>query len=61
MPCEIAFFSANEKYDMTLFFINFYICLMIIITILILANTIYNYYVYNNIVLDKIDNDTNVI
>jgi hypothetical protein len=35
--------------------------LVIIITILILANTIYNYYVYNNIVLDKIDNDTNVI
>ena len=61
MPCEIAFFSANEKYDMTLFFINFYICLMIIITILILANTIYNYYVYNNIVSEKIYNDTNVI
>ena len=61
MPCEIAFFSANEKYDMTLFFINFYICLMIIINILILANTIYNYYVYNNIVSEKIYNDTNVI
>jgi hypothetical protein len=34
---------------------------MIIITILILANTIYNYYVYNNIVSEKIYNDTNVI
>ena len=61
MPCEIASFSTSDKYDMSLFFINFYISLVIIITILILANTIYNYYVYNNIVLDKIDNDTNVI
>jgi hypothetical protein len=61
MPCEIASFSVNEKYDMTLFFINFYICLIIIITVLIFANTIYNYYVYNNIVSEKIYNDTNVI
>ena len=61
MPCEIAYFVENEKYDMTLFFINFYISLVIIIILLILANTIYNYYVYNNIVSDKIYNDTNVI
>jgi len=61
MPCEIAFINANEKYDMTLFFINFYISLIIIITLLILTNTIYNYYVYNNILSEKIYNDTNVI
>ena len=61
MPCEIAYFVDNEKYDMTLFFINFYICLIIIITTLIFTNTAYNYYVYNNIVLDKVDNDTIVI
>ena len=61
MPCETAYFVDNEKYDMTLFFINFYICLIIIITTLIFANTVYNYYVYNNIVSDKVDNDTIVI
>ena len=61
MPCEIAYFVDNEKYDMTLFLINFYISLIIIITLLILTNTIYNYYVYNNIVSEKIYNDTNVI
>ena len=61
MPCEIAYFVENEKYDMTLFFINFYISLVIIIILLILANTIYNYYVYNNILSEKIYNDTNVI
>ena len=61
MPCEIAYFVDNEKYDMTLFLINFYISLIIIITLLILTNTIYNYYVYNNILSEKIYNDTNVI
>ena len=48
MPCEIASFSANDKYNMSLFFINFYISLIIIIAALIFANAVYNYYVYNN-------------
>lgn len=61
MPCEIAYFVDNEKYNMTLFLINFYICLIIIITLLILANTIYNYYIYNNILSEKTDNDPYVI
>ena len=61
MPCEIASFNANEKYDMTLFFVNFYICLIIIITFLIFANTLYNYYVYNNILLERIYDDIKVI
>lgn len=61
MPCEIASFNANEKYDMTLFFANFYICLIIIITFLIFANTLYNYYVYNNILLERIYDDIKVI
>lgn len=61
MPCEIAYFVEKEKYNMTLFFINFYISLLIIITLLILTNTIYNYYVYNNILSEKIYDDTNVI
>jgi len=61
MPCEIAYFVDKEKYNMTLFFINFYISLVIIITLLIFINTIYNYYVYNNILSEKIYDDTNVI
>jgi hypothetical protein len=61
MPCEIASFNANEKYDMTLFFVNFYICLIIIITVLIFVNTLYNYYVYNNILLERIYDDIKVI
>jgi len=61
MPCEIASFNANDKYDMTLFFVNFYICLIIIITFLIFANTLYNYYVYNNILLERIYDDIKVI
>ena len=61
MPCEIASFSANDKYDMSLFFINFYISLIIIIAALIFANAVYNYYVYNNILLDKIYKDTKLI
>lgn len=61
MPCEIEYFVDDKKYNMTLFFINFYICLIIIISLLILANTIYNYYVYNNILLEKIYSDSYVI
>lgn len=61
MPCEISSFNANDKYDMTLFFVNFYICLIIIITFLIFANTLYNYYVYNNILLERIYDDIKVI
>jgi len=61
MPCEIASFSANDKYNMSLFFINFYISLIIIIAALIFANAVYNYYVYNNILLDKIYKDPKLI
>ena len=61
MPCEIASFSENDKYGMSLFFINFYISLIIIIAALIFANAVYNYYVYNNILLDKIYKDTKLI
>jgi len=61
MPCEIASFSTSDKYDMSLFFINFYISLIIIIAALIFANAVYNYYVYNNILLDKIYKDPKLI
>lgn len=61
MPCEIASFGKNDKYDMTLFFIKFYIYLIIIVIILIFINTTYNYYIYNNIISDRLYKDVKIV